>query len=418
MFQDQMSVNLSYCGKYSLLRKLNIIIYIFQDNFSSMIIPRKLHLQTIENLLADSPVVALLGAKQVGKTTLATEVAKNWDGQVHTFDMESYKDRQSLGDPLLVLSQLQGLVVMDEIQHLPEVFPTLRVLADRPGRPATFLVISSASQMLLRQNSESLAGRIAFHELTGFSVSEISSEQAGKLWMRGGFPSSLLAKSNERSNQWRRDFIRTFLAMEIHQFGLRIDHRLIEQFLYMLVHHHGQTLNEAELAKALGVARPTVRKYLNLLEATFMVRILKPWSGNLKKRQVKSPKIYIRDSGVLHYLMGVATQRELHRHPKIWASWEGFIIENIIQILGKDELHCYFWATHGGAEIDFVVIEKGSLRGFEIKRTSSPKITPSMRIAVEDLNLSQLDVIHAGARTFQLDERIRAVAADRLLEDI
>ena len=265
-----------------------------------MIIPRKSHLQKIENLLVDSPIVALLGAKQVGKTTLATEVAKNWDGQVHTFDLESYKDRQVLGDPLLVLSQLQGLVVMDEIQHLPEVFPTLRVLADRPDRPATFLVIGSASQMLLRQNSESLAGRIAFHELTGFSVSEISNEQAGKLWVRGGLPNSFLAKSNERSNQWRRDFIRTFLAMEIHQFGLRIDHKLIEQFLYMLVHHHGQTLNEAELAKALGVARPTVRKYLNLLEATFMVRILKPWSGNLKKRQVKSPKVCIRDSGVLH----------------------------------------------------------------------------------------------------------------------
>lgn len=383
-----------------------------------MIVPRKLHLQTIENLLVDSPVVALLGARQVGKTTLATEIAKNWAGQVHTFDLESTEDRQSLGDPLLVLSQLQGLIVMDEIQHLPEVFPTLRVLADRPGRPATFLVLGSASPMLLRQSSESLAGRIAFHELTGFSISEISSEQVDKLWVRGGFPSSLLAKSNERSNQWRKDFILTFVAREIHQFGLGIDRRLFEQFLYMLVHYHGQTLNETELATALGVARPTVRKYLNMLEAAFMVRILKPWNENLKKRQVKSPKVYIRDSGVLHYLLDISTQKELHRHPKIGASWEGFIIENIIQILGMDERHCYFWATHGGAEIDFVVYKKGSLRGFEIKRTSSPKITSSMRIAMEDLNLSQLDVIHAGSRTFQLDERIRAVAADRLLEEI
>ena len=366
----------------------------------------------------DSPVVALLGAWQTGKTTLAAEVVKNWDGQVHTFDLESKRDRQTLEDPLLVLSQLQGLVVMDEIQHLPEVFPTLRVLADRPDRPATFLVLGSAFPMLLRQNSESLAGRIAFHELTGFSVSEVSSEQVGKLWVRGGFPGSFLAKSNVRSIQWRRDFIRTFLAMEIHQFGTRIDRRLFDEFLYLLVHYHGQTLNETELARALGVARPTVRKYLNMLEAAFVVRILKPWSANIKKRQVKSYMVYIRDTGVLHYLLDITSQRELHRHPKIGASWKGFIIETIIQILGLDERHCYFWATHGGAEIDFVVYRKGSLRGFEVTRTPSPKITPSMRSAMSDLNLSQLDVIHTGPQTFQLDERIRAVAANRILEDI
>lgn len=383
-----------------------------------MMVPRKLHLRTIENLLEDSPVVALLGARQVGKTTLAAEIAKNWSGQVHTFDLESNEDRRSLEDPLLVFSQLQGLIVMDEIQHLPEVFPTLRVLADRPNRPATFLVLGSASPILLRQSSESLAGRIAFHELTGFSVSEVSSEQMVKLWVRGGFPESFLAKSDERSNQWRRDFIRTFVAREIHQFGLVIDRNLFDRFLYMLVHYHGQTLNETELARVLGVARLTIRKYLNMLEAAFMVRILKPWSANLKKRQVKSPKVYIRDTGVYHYLLDVTSEKELSRHPKIGASWEGFIIENIIQILGVDERHCYFWGTHGGAEIDFVVYRKGRLRGFEVKRTSSPKITQSMRSAMEDLNLSQLDVIHAGSRTFQLDERIRAVAADRILENI
>ena len=363
-------------------------------------------------------MVALLGARQVGKTTLARLLAQRHRGPTHFFDLESSADVARLADPLLTLSSLKGLVVLDEVQRRPELFPTLRVLADRRPRPARFLVLGSASPGLLRQSSESLAGRIAYYELPCLTLAETGPGTIDSLWLRGGFPVSFTARSHAASNRWRKDFVRTFLERDIPQLGVSIPSAMLERFWSMLAHYHAQVWNGSELARAFGVSHHVVRRYLDALESTFMVRALKPWSANLGKRQVKSPKIYIRDSGMLHQLLDIGTRTELERHPKVGASWEGFVIENLIQTLGVDDRKCHFWATHAGAEIDLIVPRGGRLRGFEVKRTSSPALTRSMRTAVADLRLHTLDVIHAGADTFPLARGVRAVAAVRMLEDL
>ena len=381
-------------------------------------IHRHLHLKALEGLLRGSPVVALLGARQVGKTTLAKQLARRRKGPVHIFDLESSADVARLADPLLALSSLRGLVVLDEVQRRPELFPTLRVLADRRPRPARFLVLGSASPGLLRQSSESLAGRIAYYELPGLSLAETGPKNIDLLWLRGGFPPSFTARSHAASHRWRQDFVRTFLERDIPQLGIAIPSATLERFWSMLAHYHAQTWNGSELARAFGVSHHVMRRYLDALEATFMVRALKPWSANLGKRQVKAPKVYVRDSGLLHRLLDIGTHGELERHPKVGASWEGFVIENLIRTLGADERRCYFWATHSGAEIDLLVQHRGRLRGFEVKRTSSPAVTRSMRSAVVDLDLRSLDVIHAGEETFPLAKGVRAVAAARMLDDL
>ncbi len=379
---------------------------------------REGHRRTVQRLITKSPVVALLGARQVGKTTLARDLAKRRSGPTHFFDLESSADRARLGDPLLALSGLRGLVVLDEIQRLPELFPTLRVLADRTRRLARFLVLGSASARLLQQSSETLAGRIAYYELPGFSIAEVAANQARRLWLRGGFPRAYTMPGHADSYRWRGDFIRTFLERDVPQLGINIPGRTLDRFWSMLAHYHAQTWNGSELARAFGVSHHAVRRYLDALEETFMVRSLNAWTTNLKKRQVKAPKVYIRDSGLLHRLLNVTTFAELERHPKVGASWEGFIIENLIQLLGADGRECHFWATHTGAEIDLIVSAGAKLRGFEIKRTSAPRITRSMRVALNDLGLDSIDVIHAGDETFHLAPKIRAVAADRMLGDL
>lgn len=380
---------------------------------------RSFHLSELEKRLRTNPVVGLLGARQVGKTTLARELARRRRGAVHFFDLESPVDLAQLtADPMLVLSPLRGLVVLDEIQRLPEVFPTLRVLADRPGVSARFLVLGSASPELLRQSSETLAGRISYYFLPGFTLPEIPANEAGRLWLRGGFPRAFTARSHADSLRWRNDFIRSFLERDLGQIGVPFPSSTMDRFWAMLAHSHGQLWNGSDLGRAFGVSHHTARRYLEALESTFMVRCLKPWHANLRKRQVKSPKIYFRDSGLLHCFLGVSTREELERHPKVGASWEGFIIENLIQALGVEERQCYFWAIHTGAEIDLVVQQGGRLRGFEIKRTVAPKLTPSMRTALTDLRLSRIDVIHAGEESFPLAQKVRAVAADRMLEEI
>ena len=381
-------------------------------------IHRHQHLKALERLLRDSPVVALLGARQAGKTTLARQLAQRRKGPAHVFDLESSADVARLADPLLALSPLKGLVVLDEVQRRPELFPTLRVLADRRPRPARFLVLGSASPSLLRQSSESLAGRIAYYELPGLSLAETGPKNIDLLWLRGGFPLSFTARSHAASHRWRHDFVRTFLERDIPQLGIAIPSAMLERFWSMLAHYHAQTWNGSELARAFGVSHHVMRRYLDVLEATFMVRALKPWSANLGKRQVKAPKVYIRDSGLLHRLLDIGTRDELERHPKVGASWEGFVIENLIRAAGADERQCYFWATHSGAEIDLLVQRRGRLRGFEVKRTSSPAVTRSMRSAVADLDLRSLDVIHAGEETFPLAKGIRAVAAAKMLDDL
>lgn len=380
---------------------------------------RSIHLNALEKRLRANPVVGLLGARQVGKTTLARELARRRRGTVHLFDLEFSADLARLtADPFLALSPLRGLVVLDEIQRLPEVFPTLRVLADRPGIPARFLVLGSASPDLLRQSSETLAGRISYYSLPGFTLPEIQPDEAGRLWLRGSFPRAFTARSHADSLRWRNDFIRSFLERDLGQFGITVPSATMDRFWAMLAHSHGQLWNGSELGRAFGVSHHAARRYLEALESTFMMRCLRPWCANLRKRQVKSPKIYFRDTGLLHCFLGVSTREELERHPKVGASWEGFIIENLMQILDVDARQCYFWATHTEAEIDLVVKQGSRLRGFEIKRTVAPSLTPSMKIALKDLQLNRIDVIHAGPESFPLARRVQAVAADRMLEEI
>lgn len=372
---------------------------------------------TVRRLLTRYPVVALLGARQVGKTTLARELAAATD-RATIFDLERAADVARLADPELALGPLRGLVVLDEIHRRADLFPALRVLADRPRTPARFLVLGSAAPELLRQGAESLAGRIAFHELPPFSIDEVGAAGRDRLWLRGGFPRSFTARSEADSVEWRREFVRTFLERDVPQLGFRVPAATLERFWSMLAHYHGQVWNASELGRSFGVSHHAVGRYLEALEATFMLRVLRPWAENLAKRQVKSPKVYVRDSGLLHALLQIERADHLTRHPKVGASWEGFMLECVIRRLGARSEQCYFWATHTGAELDLLVVQGRRRFGFEIKRTTAPSVTPSMRSALADLRLTRLDVVHAGTETFPLTTSIRAVAAERLLDDI
>ena len=382
-----------------------------------MLVPRTDQLRAIRRLLRRHPVVAILGARQVGKTTLARAVAKG-TAAAHWFDLEDPADLARLADPMLALRGLRGLVVLDEIQRAPGLFAALRVLADRPRRPARFLVLGSASPALLRQSAETLAGRIAYHALDGFALGEVGARHWPRLWLRGGFPRAYLARTDAASAEWRRDFVRTFLERDLPQLGITIPSPTLHRFWSMLAHYHGQIWNGSELARAFGVADTTVRRYLDLLTAAFIVRQLPPWAENLGKRQVKSPKIYLADSGLLHTLIGATSRRDLEGHPKIGASWEGFALHAVVDRLGARPEECFFWATHAGAELDLLVVRGRRRFGFEFKRTSSPALTRSMRTALADLRLQRLDVVHPGAATFPLAPRVRAVALARVLRDL
>lgn len=374
------------------------------------------HLTTIGRLLRRNPVVGILGARQVGKTTLARQIAQRYSGRAAIFDLEDDRTRARLADPMLALGEIKGgLVVLDEVQHAPEVFRSLRVLADRPRGPR-FLILGSASPELLRQSSESLAGRIAYHEVPPLSLAEVGSANAARLWLRGGFPRSYTARSDVASSQWRQQFVRTFLERDIPQLGLSVGSTTLRRFWSMLAHYHAQTLNLSELGRSLGVADTTVRHYLDILEGTFMAWRLQPWHENMGKRQVKAPKVYLTDSGVLHSLLGIESPSGLEGHPKMGASWEGFCIGTLLAHMGVQRDERFFWATHSGAELDLLVVHDGNRRGFEIKRSSTPVITPSMRIALQDLRLDSLDVIHAGEESFPMASKIRAVAFRHLLQ--
>lgn len=381
-------------------------------------IERSRHVTRLLRLLRELPVVALLGPRQVGKTTLARAVARAQRGAVTSFDLENDADLAALADPMLTLAPLRGLVVIDEVQARPDLFRALRVLVDRPRRPSRFLVLGSASPELLRQSSETLAGRVGHHELEGFTLDEIGVRRLNRLWLRGGFPRSFLATSEAASQAWRTEFVRTFLERDLAQLGLGVPASTLRRFWSMLAHYHAQIWNASELGRAFGVADTTVRRYLDALTATFMIRQLRPWAENLAKRQVRSPKVYVADSGVLHTLLDAPTRGDLDRHPKVGASWEGFVVGQLVTRLGARPEECYFWATHQGAELDLLVVRGGRRVGFEVKRTTAPQVTPSMRIAQHDLKLASLDVVHAGSRTFPLSDRIRAVACERILEDV
>ena len=381
-------------------------------------IPRSHEIEKLTGLIGRHPVVGIIGARQVGKTSLAREIIRRTGRPVSYFDLENPEDLARLQDPMLALRGLGGLVVIDEVQRLPELFPVIRVLVDRPKRPARFLILGSASPGLLRQSSETLAGRIIYHRLKGFMLDEIGIDNHRKLWLRGGFPLAYLARTHSGSHEWRQGFIRTFLERDIPQLGISIRSATLYRFWQMLAHYHGQIWNSSEFARSFGVTDKTVRNYLDLMTSALIIHQLQPWNENISKRQVKSPKIYICDSGLLHSLLNLRDFKDLEGHPKVGASWEGFGLQQVIRKLNADEEECFFWATHAGAELDLLVVRGRKRLGFEFKRTTAPRVTPSMRSALSDLKLTRIDVIHAGESTFVMDKKIRAVALPRMLDDI
>jgi hypothetical protein len=382
-------------------------------------IERRDHAQIVQRLLRKNPVVALLGPRQVGKSTLARAVAQAYPGgRAAFFDLEKDADVRRLEEPSFALSPLRGLVVIDEVQLRPDLFPTLRVLADRPRTPARFLILGSASPELLRQGAETLAGRIAFHELPGFSLDEVGAKNLDRLWLRGGFPRSYTAKSVADSTQWRRDFIRTFVERDLPRLDVRVAAPTLRRFWSMLAHVHGQTLNFSELGRSMGVADTTVRHYLDILRGALVVTALQPWHANLGKRELKAPKVFIRDTGLLHSLLDLDTREALLGHPRVGASWEGFAITEVVRALGARPEQCFFWAVHAGAELDLLVLKGTERRGFEVKLTDAPSVTRSMRTAMSDLKLDSLDVVHGGKDTYPLAPGVRALALSRVSGDL
>lgn len=373
-------------------------------------------LTAIRKLQKTHPIVALLGPRQCGKTTAARMYCKTLSNfpPENYFDLESIVDLRRLDNPVLALQSLKGLIVIDEIQRAPELFPTLRVLADREKNRQRFLILGSASRDLIRQSSETLAGRIAYLELTPFSYKE--TDHIGKLWLRGGFPKSYLAKSNRESVLWREEYIRTFLEQDIPNLGFRIPAPALRRFWIMLAHYHGNIFNASELGRSFGASDPTIRKYLDLLTGTFMIRQLQPWFENIGKRQVKSPKIYFRDSGIFHTLLNLSDQKDLQVHPKIGASWEGFALEEVIRALQARQEECFFWSTYGEAEIDLLIYRKGKFLGFEFKYTDAPKMTKSMQIALQDLPLEKVFVLYPGEMDYPLSDRVLAMGLESFLK--
>ena len=380
----------------------------FNENW----VAREDHIRQVRVLLDEFPVVAVLGARQVGKTTLARQIADTHHEGAAWFDLEDPADLARLEDPGLALRELRGLVVLDEVHRLPDVFPLLRVLADRPGTPARFLVLGSASPELLRQTSETLAGRLAFHRLSGFGLDEVADRE--RLWLRGGFPRSYLAASDDASLRWRMNFIDTFLSRNVPDFGTAIPTTTLRRFWTMVAHWHGQVWNGAEFGRAFGVSHTTVRRYLDLLSSLFVVRQLPPWFENISKRQVRSPKVYVADPGILHALLGLRTREDVLSHPKVGASWEGFVIGQIMHLMRASQDQCYHWSTHSGAALDLLVTDGSRRYGFEVKRAEAPRLTPSMKSAMETLKLDSLDIVHAGAKRYSLATGIRALPASEL----
>lgn len=374
-------------------------------------LPRSLARTRLEAALSRSPVVVLTGPRQAGKTTLARQVVAAPAENV--FDLEDPRDDARLADPTLSLARLGGTVVIDEAQRRGDLFPILRVLVDEDRRPGRFLVLGSASPDLVGLAAESLAGRVALVELAGLQLVDVGIDAADELWLRGGLPPSFLADDDNLSVAWREDYVRTFLERDLANLGVRIPATTMRRFWTMVAHYHGQTWNGAELARSLAVSEPTVRRYLDALTDALVVRQLQPWHANVGKRQIRSPKVYVRDPGLLHRLLGIDDRHQLLGHPKVGASWEGFVIEQLLARGAVDA--AWFWGTHAGAEIDLLVQIGGELVGVEVKRTDSPRVTPSINNAIADLGLSKVIVAHAGTRRFSLADRVEAVGVGELL---
>ncbi len=383
--------------------------------YCDMEIVRHKELQILKGRLDTNPIVAILGPRQCGKTTLANQFSgQNIYKEVHSFDCEDPRDLARLDNPLLSLELLKGLIIIDEIQRNPELFPILRVIVDKfPDKK--FLVLGSASRDLVKQSSESLAGRISFLELSGFALHDISSGEYNELWIRGNFPRAFLAKNQEIAAQWREDFIQTFLERDIPNLGIQIPAITLRRFWAMLAHYHGQIFNAAEIGKSLNFSDKTVKRYLDILSGTYLIRQLQPWYYNTKKRLIKRPKIYFRDSGLFHSFLSIENKEHLLLHPKLGASWEGFALEQIIIHLNLQERDVFFWGVHTGAELDLLFQLKGKLWGVEFKYSDTPKITPSMKSALTELNLSHLWIVYPGTESYLLDHNITAVGLYNIL---
>lgn len=377
-------------------------------------IPREYYYTAVTAAIGRSPVCALLGPRQCGKTTLARMLAQDY--AVHNFDLESEADRRRLQNPELMLGSLSGLVILDEIQLVPELFSVLRVLVDQPDYHTNFLILGSASPQIVKGVSETLAGRIEFVDLAGFDLSEIPAGETEKLWLRGGFPRSFLAASEEDSLAWREGFIRTFLERDIPQLGISIPAAAMRRFWTMLAHLHGQTWNASELGRSMGLTDKTVRSYLDILTGTYMVRQLQPWHENIGKRQIKAPKVFLRDSGLLHSLLNINDRFTLLGHPRLGASWEGFALEQVLSLVRPKQ--AWFWATHAGAELDLLFFTGGKRYGVECKFNEAPKVSKSMHSALADLDLTHLWVVYPGEHSYPVHKKITVLplaAADSLV---
>jgi len=367
------------------------------------LIKRKAEIENIHNLISSFPVTAILGPRQCGKTVLANQVAFD-----HYFDLENPRDSARLETPQLALEDLKGLIVIDEIQRLPGIFQLIRYLVDSKSKQK-YLILGSASRDLIRQSSESLAGRIGHHRLGGFTLSDIGKKNLQRLWLRGGFPRSYLAASSSKSFLWLENYINTFLERDIPQLGISIPARTLRKFWTMISHYHSQVLNHSEIGRSFGISDMTVKKYINILEGTFMLRVLQPWHTNTKKRLIKRPKIYIRDSGLFHSLMSIESKKQLFSHNKLGASWEGFALECISRSINKRDEELYFWQTHAGAELDLLWQHKGKSWGIEFKYADAPRKTKSMEIALKDLKLSHLWVVYPGKKAYKLNKNLSVI---------
>lgn len=356
--------------------------------------------------LRRNPVTAILGPRQCGKTTLARTIAARHKG-VRFLDLEDPPVLAGFDSPMTLLGGLRGLVIIDEVQRRPDLFPALRVLSDREPQPARFLILGSASPELIRQTSETLAGRIEFVEMGGFDLREVGENSWRTLWWRGGFPRAFLAESDPDSVAWREQFISTFLERDIPQLGLSLPALTLRRFWTMVAHYHGQTWNSTEIAASLGVSDHTSRRYLEILSGAYMLRLLAPWHENLAKRQRRAPKVYIRDTGLLHALLGISDSESLWSHPKCGGSWEGFALEQVLRVVpGRD---VYYWAVHGGTELDLLVMHKGRRIGFEFKFADAPRLAHGIDSAVRDLRLDRLWIVYPGEQRYPLAEKVEVL---------
>ncbi len=375
---------------------------------------RQHHIDTVRRLLRSFQSVAILGPRQVGKTTLARAITTEFGSRTRVFDLETDRDFRLLQDPEPVLSPLRGLIVIDEVQRLPSLFPPLRPLLDRRPLPARFLLLGSASPDVIAHGSESLAGRLAYHELDGFGLDEVGAHRWRQLWLRGGFPRSFMARSDAASLEWRVAFVQTYLERDILDSGLRMPPTELRRFWQMLAHWHGQRWNASEFARAFGTSEATVRRWLETLEGFYAIRTLRPWHASIAKRQVKAPKVYIRDTGMLHALLGITGPASLRERPQVGASFEGFVVEQVIHATGARPGESYHWATPQGAELDLFLVRGNHRIGIEVKCNEAPTVTRSMEIAMKDLRLTKLWVVHQGSLRFEMRPGIEALPVAEL----